>query len=185
MNNNYCSTCKHYAQVYTCRYGLHEGDEAITPPKEMTCEHYEYVNPLEVRDNSMGYITEGEMWYNKLEYPGWYRKIQDLELDIKAILNKNPAAYFSPVQVKEKWGCFTMYFDASEDVYDEIERLNQELYWWTESHCYACGAPAAYTSLGWLTYYCEDCAKELTAEKNRSHNLDFSIRHYFNPIDRD
>ena len=83
--------------------------------------------------------------------------------ELKAILGK--ADYvdkFRFAQIKEKYGTLRLYYNgAPEEIYDEIEAWEAKYEELSEKFCIHCGKPAKYMSLGWISPWCEDCAKEL------------------------
>ena len=83
--------------------------------------------------------------------------------ELKAILEK--ADYvdkFRFTQIKEKYGALRIYYNgAPEEIYDEIEAWESKYEELSEKFCIQCGKPAKYMSIGWISPWCEDCAKEI------------------------
>ena len=77
------------------------------------------------------------------------------------ILNKlNEIGYpineFKINDIKEKWGQFECYFsgpDEIQDIVDKYTNISREI-------CINCGKPATCVNTGWISYFCEKCAKE-------------------------
>lgn len=51
--------------------------------------------------------------------------------------------------------------------------------------CINCGKPAKYISKGWISPYCEDCAKEILEEQKNYYKEDIDISFYFNEVKDD
>lgn len=65
-------------------------------------------------------------------------------------------------QIKEKFGSLRWYdFGATDKVYEIIRKYSDI----SIKVCIKCGKPAKYESVGWITYLCEDCAKQLNHQK--------------------
>ena len=83
--------------------------------------------------------------------------------ELKAILEK--ADYvdkFRFVQIKEKYGALRLYYEGvPEKIYDEIEEWEAKYDRLSEKTCIHCGKPVKYMSIGWISPWCEDCAKEI------------------------
>ena len=88
-------------------------------------------------------------------------------------------------QVKEKYGSLRWYDNgATKEVHDIIHEYEIK----SEQTCIACGEPAKYISQGWISPFCEKCAKEIYERniKRYSENkmtLDEAIKKY--PFDED
>jgi hypothetical protein len=114
-----------------------------------------------------GYTEEGEPDYSftwEDELPEGWRKAFCPKMwdELKEILEKhNYLDKFRFVQIKEKWGALRIYDNgAPEEVYDEIEDWEAKYEKLSEEVCINCGKPSKYVTLGWITFVCEDCAKE-------------------------
>jgi len=131
------------------------------------CEKYPFLawygDPL-----YMGYSEEGEPNYKftwEDEVPEGWRKAFCPQMwdELKEILAK--ADYidkFRFVQIKEKWGQLRLYYNGvPEEIYDEIEAWEAKYEKLSEKTCIHCGKPAEYMSIGWISPWCEDCAKEI------------------------
>ena len=83
--------------------------------------------------------------------------------ELKAILEK--ADYvdkFRFVQIKEKYGTLRLYHEGvPEKIYAEVEEWEAKYDGLSEKTCIHCGKPAKYVSIGWISPWCEDCAKEI------------------------
>ena len=66
------------------------------------------------------------------------------------------------MQIKEKYGTLRLYHEGiPEKIYDEIEEWEAKYDKLSEKTCIHCGKPAKYMSIGWISPWCEDCAKEI------------------------
>ena len=66
------------------------------------------------------------------------------------------------MQIKEKYGTLRLYHEgAPEKIYAEIEEWESNYDELSEKTCIHCGKPAKYMSIGWISPWCEDCAKEI------------------------
>lgn len=81
-------------------------------------------------------------------------------------------------QIKEKYGMLRIY-DAgcTEKWYREILPKYVEL---SKHTCILCGEPAQWISRGWISPYCDKCAREIS-EENKYHTGEYT--NYFVPID--
>lgn len=74
------------------------------------------------------------------------------------LLDDGDLGEFEILDVKEKWGMLDMFvMNASERVYgilDKYQRLSQTI-------CCGCGKPATKISKGWISPWCDDCAKRI------------------------
>ena len=66
--------------------------------------------------------------------------------------------YFSWEQIKEKYGTLRLYYSGGGAHVDKWAAKYEEL---SEKTCIHCGKPAKYMSIGWISPWCEDCAKEI------------------------
>ena len=116
----------------------------------------------------MGYNEEGEPDYSftwEDEVPKGWRKAFCPQMwdELKAILEK--ADYvdnFRFAQIKEKYGALRLYYNGvPEESYDELEAWVSKYEKLSEEACIRCGKPAKYMSMGWISPWCEDCAKEI------------------------
>lgn len=116
----------------------------------------------------MGYSEEGEPDYSftwEDEIPDGWRKAFCPQMwdELKEILEKhNYLSNFRFIEIKEKWGALRIYDSgAPEEIYDEIEAWEAKYERLSEEVCINCGKPAKYVSIGWISPWCEDCAKEI------------------------
>lgn len=91
---------------------------------------------------------------------GW-RKVFGLDIckEIKAELKKHKGALkkYRITQIKEKFGGLEWYdWGSTEKMYKEIKPKYRSL---SMETCIICGKPAEYISKGWISPYCDDCAK--------------------------
>ena len=62
------------------------------------------------------------------------------------------------VQVKEKYGQLRWYTDWTSDMLEKIVDRYTEL---SERTCIRCGKPATQISTGWISPWCDECAKQI------------------------
>ena len=117
-----------------------------------------YIGYDEKHDPDYNYTWEDELperWRKALCPKSWD--------ELKAILEK--ADYvdkFRFVQIKEKYGTLRLYYDGvPEKIYAEIEEWEAKYDRLSEKTCIHCGKPAKYMSIGWISPWCEECAKEI------------------------
>ena len=131
------------------------------------CDKYPFLtwhgDPLYI-----GYDEEHEPDYSYTwedELPEGWRKAFCPKMwdELKAILEK--ADYvdkFRFVQIKEKYGTLRLYHEGvPEKIYAEVEEWEAKYDRLSEKTCIHCGKPAKYMSIGWISPWCEDCAKEI------------------------
>ena len=131
------------------------------------CEKYPFLkwygDPLYT-----GYSEDHEPDYKYTwedEIPDGWRKAFCPQMwdELKAILEK--ADYvdkFRFDQIKEKFGQLRLYFGGvPEEIFDECCAWEEKYLNLSEKVCIGCGKPAKYMSLGWISFWCEDCVKEL------------------------
>jgi len=116
----------------------------------------------------MGYSEEGEPDYGftwEDELPEGWRKAFCPQMwdELKEILEKhNYLDKFRFIQIKEKYGTLRIYCNGvPEEIYDEIEAWEAKYDRLSEKTCIHCGKPAKYMSIGWISPWCENCAKEI------------------------
>lgn len=99
---------------------------------------------------------------NALE-PGWRKKFGiDICKEIKQSLLKHGGRKalksYRILQIKEKFGGLRWYDNGgNEEIFRSIIPKYEKLSFQT---CIHCGKPAEYISKGWISPYCEDCAKD-------------------------
>ena len=78
------------------------------------------------------------------------------------------------VQIKEKFGGLRWYDDgAPKEVFDIINKYEDISY----TTCIQCGKPATLITKGWISPFCDDCAKSTRA-------YELYGKDYFRPIDK-
>ncbi len=86
--------------------------------------------------------------------------------ELKAILEK--ADYvdkFRFTQIKEKYGQLDIYYGCHpESISDELTEWEIKYLRLSRQFCIHCGKPTKYMTLGWITFVCEDCAKDYCIE---------------------
>ena len=115
----------------------------------------------------MGYnedkVDYSYTWEDELP-EGWRKAFCPQMWDeLKAILEKaNYVDKFRFAQIKEKYGELRLYWcGAPNEIYDEVSAWEEKYLQLSNNYCIHCGKPAKYMSLGWISPWCEDCAKEL------------------------
>ena len=118
----------------------------------------------------MGYSEENGPNYKYTwedEVPEGWRKAFCPQMweDLKEILTRNCCVDgFRFVQIKEKFGELRLYCDCSDcsdEAFQEIVDWEERYLELSRNYCIHCGKPAKYMSLGWISPWCEDCAKEI------------------------
>lgn len=131
-------------------------------------EEYPFLKP---RNVATGKDIEGYdytwTWMN--EMPEGWRKVFGLDMmkELKEILVKgNCLDSFHIDDIKEKWGILHFYAGGwSKEVdeeYGEWERKYEEL---SMLHCLNCGKETHWTTVGWINYVCDDCARKLGLDR--------------------
>lgn len=131
------------------------------------CDKYPFLawygDPLYI-----GYTEEAGPNYSftwEDEVPEGWRKAFCPQIwdELKAILEKaNYVDKFRFAQIKEKYGALRIYYNGvPEEIYDEIDTWEAKYEELSEKVCIHCGKPAKYMSIGWISPWCEDCAKEI------------------------
>lgn len=105
-------------------------------------------------------------WYDDIP-EGWKKAFgKDLSREIREagrkFLRVHPDKTWADIlqfrQIKEKYGSLRLYATAIDEiqfVLDKYELLSM-------GYCVRCGKPARCKTRGWVEYYCEDCAREVT-----------------------
>lgn len=98
--------------------------------------------------------------YTELDaMPEGWRKTFGIKLckELKAILKKhNCLKSFRVTQIKEKFGTLRFYANnCPREAYELLDRYEDE----SMNVCINCGKPTKYVTKGWITYICEDCAR--------------------------
>lgn len=93
---------------------------------------------------------------------GWAKLCEDLCAEIKPLLERvGYERKYSLCQVKEKYGSLRWYDNG---VPDEIWKEYSDILYKYEHisllTCVCCGAPATKISTGWISPFCDECAKK-------------------------
>ena len=84
---------------------------------------------------------------------------EDLKRELLAAGGQKALEDYMVVQIKEKYGYLRWYDNGcTERWYREILPKYEAL---SERTCLHCGKPAKFISAGWISPWCEDCAKEI------------------------
>jgi len=84
---------------------------------------------------------------------GW-RLLHELNILVQAM---DHPENFRITQIKEKFGEFRLYCNGGRDIQQLIDEYTQ----YSRTICIRCGKPATVASTGWISFYCDDCAKKL------------------------
>ena len=131
------------------------------------CDKYPFLtwhgDPLYIGYDEKRELDYSYTWEDELP-DGWRKAFCPKMWDeLKAILEK--ADYvdkFRFVQIKEKYGTLRLYHEGvPEKIYAEVEEWEAKYDRLSEKTCIHCGKPAKYMSIGWISPWCEDCAKEI------------------------
>ena len=102
---------------------------------------------------------------------------EEIMQELNKIENKKVRFSYRIVQIKEKFGYLRWYTNWSTIGLDNIIRKYEQI---SERTCIKCGAAATKISLGWISPWCDECAKEVI----KCDNL-INIEDYFNEEDKD
>ena len=157
-----------------------EVSEEVKRRNKELCERYPFLIPhnrwsgkriTEAQDG--GYwpgspeeIPEYDWEYTELDDmpDGWRiafgeQLCEDLKRELLAAGGQKALEDYMVVQIKEKYGYLRWYDNGcTERWYREILPKYEAL---SERTCLHCGKPAKFISAGWISPWCEDCAKEI------------------------
>ena len=89
--------------------------------------------------------------------PGWQPLMKRLLTSIDTVLTDAEAQKFRVIQVKEKWGTLSFYFQSPDRVRDQINTLVERASQESATPCMQCGKPAAIADNGgWKAVLCAD-----------------------------
>ncbi len=149
------------------------------------CEKYPFLtwrgDPLYIGSYSRDREPTYEFTWEDEVPEGWRKAFCPQMWDeLKAILEK--ADYvneFEFVQIKEKFGTLRLYSGACpEEIYKELSDWEAKYDELSTHVCINCGKPATQMTTGWITYVCDDCAKEISGRTVPIKDLD---EYYKNP----
>ena len=129
--------------------------------KKELCEKYPFLkwygDPLYMGYTEENGPSETYTWQDEIP-EGWQKAFcPQIWDELKEILERhNYLNEFRFVQIKEKYGELCLY----SGLFDEITKWEIKYGKLSEKICIHCGKPAKYMSLGWISPWCEDCAKE-------------------------
>ena len=155
-------------------------DERIILNKNL-CEKYPFLVP---RNRFSGEVVENyDYSYTELdEMPDGWRKAfgeqicEEIQRELNKLPDKDRLSY-RILQIKEKFGYLRWYTNWSTIGLDNIIRKYEQI---SERTCIKCGAAATKISNGWISPWCDECAKEVI----KCDNL-INIEDYFNEEDKD
>lgn len=152
----------------------------IEKNKEL-CKKYPFLIP---RNRWTGEVAEDyDYSYTELDaMPDGWRKVFGEQMceEIQNELNKlseEDRLKYCILQIKEKYGYLRWYSNWYTDEIGKIIHKYEEL---SERTCIKCGAPATKISLGWISPWCDECAKKV----GKCDNL-MNIEDYFNEGEED
>lgn len=132
------------------------------------------------RNNSTDLLPENyDYSYTLLDdvEDGWQMIFLDMCTKIKkSLVESGNLDDFRIIQIKEKYGFMTIYTIGATKVVEDIIKNYSNM---SGSICIKCGKPATKLSTGWISPFCNDCAKLkknekfisiLTLENGRLHN---------------
>lgn len=125
------------------------------------------------------FLKVGDSEFTWIDYlpVGWKGLVLHLCYEIKEVLNKEgiPISEYYVHDAKEKYGMLCWYDNmiCTSDIIHEHEKKSKDI-------CCRCGAPATYYSTGYISYFCDDCKRELEDQyrynffqkKNKNKNND-------------
>lgn len=88
--------------------------------------------------------------------PGWIEPIYEMCKSISKVLDEHPESEISILEVKEKFGLFTFYFMATNDIYELIDELSEKCKFECKKHCQFCEKPATEVTDKWISYVCNE-----------------------------
>lgn len=152
----------------------------IEKNKEL-CKKYPFLIP---RNRWTGEVVEDyDYSYTELDaMPDGWRKVFGERMceEIKKELDKLPEEdrlKYRILQIKEKYGYLRWYSNWHTNKISKIVHKYEDL---SKQTCIKCGAAATKVSLGWVSPWCEECAKEV-AKFDRL----ISIEDYFSEEEED
>lgn len=145
------------------------------------CEKYPFLVP---RNRFSGEVVKDyDYSYTELDaMPDGWRKAfgeqicEEIQKELSLLPEKARLDY-RITQIKEKYGSLCWYCNWYTDEISKIIRKYERI---SERTCIKCGAPATKISLGWISPWCDECAKEVI----KCDNL-MNIEDYFNEEDKD
>lgn len=146
---------------------LYQSADKTPEENKALCEKYPFLrwygDPLYEGYNEDRELDYHYTWEDEIP-PGWRKAFCPQMWDeLKTILEK--ADYidkFRFVQIKEKYGQLRLYWEgAPNEIWDEVNAWEDRYLHLSDNVCIGCGEPAKYMSLGWISPWCETCAKEL------------------------
>lgn len=133
------------------------------------CEHYPFLIPRHIWTDKVMWEVSKLDWRYTVPYSytlldtmpkGWREAFgeQMCEEIREALIKENYLYEYRVVQIKEKYGQLRWYDNgAPSEVYDIIDKYTKI----SECTCICCGRPATKISIGWISPYCNNCAKQL------------------------
>lgn len=71
--------------------------------------------------------------------------------------------HFRITQIKEKFGELRFYCNGDNAIYQLIQDYTD----YSRTICIRCGKPATVATTGWISFYCDDCAKRLNLQDTK------------------
>ncbi len=159
---------------------MSEVSEEVKTKNRELCEKYPFLIPRNrwsgmriTEAQNGGYwprdpdaVPEYDWEYTELdEMPDGWRKAfgeqlcEELKQELLKAGGEEALNSYMIVQIKEKFGYLRWYDNGcTEKWYNEILPKYENL---SERTCIRCGKPATRISVGWISPWCDDCAKEI------------------------
>lgn len=137
------------------------------------CKRYPFLIPRNGWSDKIAWKYHPTQWQYETKYsstylddmPEGWRKAFGKEMceEIRQVLIKgNYLNKYRVVQVKEKY-CGLRWYDegAPSSIYRELQDIINKYEEISERTCIWCGRPATKISLGWISPWCDECAKRI------------------------
>lgn len=175
-----------------------ETPQAIKDCNKALCEKYPFLIPSNRwSDKHITEASDGGYWpgspeevpkydydYTELDDmpDGWRIAFGDqlLEELKQELVESGHLEDYRITQIKEKYGSLRWYDIGGTEKWDtEIFPKYEDL---SARTCIICGKPAEWISKGWISPYCDDCAKAIV-DNNRPYYYTWEYTQYYKPID--
>lgn len=136
--------------------------DEIQRNKEL-CEKYFFLVPTNRWTGKV--VDDYDYSYTELDAmpDGWRiafgeKMCEEIMQELNKIENEKVRFSYRIIQIKEKYGYLRWYTNWSTTGLDDIIRKYEQI---SERTCIKCGAAATKISNGWISPYCDGCAKSL------------------------
>lgn len=122
------------------------------------CERYPFLLPRDWEGEVPEDYDYSYTWLDEMP-TGWRIAFgEQMCADIMKALEKDPHAdEYRILQIKEKFGELRWYDSHCTPEINKIIKHYTEL---SQKICINCGKPAVWNSIGWVSPYCDDCARK-------------------------